>query len=179
MTWSGFQRSDCDDFFCAFCAFKNSGNPGVETAPAAGLKMLAQIAELNDRWDATHPVRRAIATGAHSLVLNASWNSLLEPDAPIRLSGITHAPILARYDHAQHALIWDAEIKINDVANADWHLEAITLDNLHLRLVSTPVLATTPSTLSVDPSATTERGVRLSSRPFQSVGSIRNWANRC
>ncbi len=134
--------------------------------------MLAQIAELNDRWDVTHPMRRAIATGAHSLVLNPSWNSLLEPDAPIRLSGITRAPILARYDHAQHALIWDAEIKINDVANVanvgnvgnvgnvDWHLEAIALETIHLRLVSTPSNSN-PNSNSNSATAT-ERGVRLS-----------------
>jgi superfamily II DNA or RNA helicase len=168
MTWSGFQRSDCDDFLCVF---KYSG---MESASVAGLKMLAQIAELADRWNVTHAVRRAIATGAHSLVLNASWNSLLEPDAPIRLSGITRTPLLARYDHAQHALIWDAEIKIADVKNADWHLEAIALDNPHLRLVSTPVAVTTPTPLNINPSAATERGVRLSFSA-EDMGVLNEW----
>ncbi len=168
MTLSGCQRSDYDDFLCV------SKNPGTETAHIAGLKMLAQIAELNDRWDVTHAVRRAIATEAKRLVLNASWNSLLEPDAPIKLSGIGHTPILARYDHEQHALLWDTEIKITDVANADWHLEVIALDNPHLRLVSTPAPVITTSCLNSNLNAATERGVRLAFAP-EDMAVLSEW----
>ena len=124
--------------------------------------MLAQIAQLADRWNVTDAVRRAIATGERRLVLNASWNSLLEPDAPVMLSGVGGKPIRARYDHEHHALIWDAENTIANIANAEWVLEVVALDNPHLRLIGTPMPAVIkPATLQLNPNGTTERGVRL------------------
>ena len=127
--------------------------------------MLAQIAEVADRWEVTHAVRQAIATDARKLVLNAAWNSLFEPDAQIKLSGVRSTPILARYDHEQHALVWDAENQIADVVHADWYLEVDALDAPHLRLVSTPALVPTNTTSNTNANATTERGVRLAFAP--------------
>ena len=121
--------------------------------------MLNQVARVGDSWDVTHAIRQTIATDGRQLELNLGWNTLLESDAPLLLSGLGKTPFPALYRQEQHAMVWEAAIdpKLKSAPLANWRMELMAFDPPHLRFVSTPV-----STPTIRSAPSTERGVSLS-----------------
>ena len=118
--------------------------------------LLAQLAQPGDRWEIAG---RPTIFDSNALLLDPSWDILLDADEPVSLavSPSDKQAITVRYDPDRHALIGQGlgGLMLHG-SNATTYLELMTTSPLQFRLVAD---ADTPMTLPAE--ITTERGVPL------------------
>ena len=118
--------------------------------------LLAQLAQPGDRWEIAG---RPTIFDSNALLLDPSWDILLDADEPVSLavSPSDKQAIPVRYDPDRHALIGQGlgGLMLHG-SNATTYLELMTTSPLQFRLVAD---ADTPMTLPAE--VTTERGVPL------------------
>ncbi len=122
--------------------------------------LLAQLAQPGDRWEI---LSHLTSPDNNSLLLDPSWDILLDADEPVQLAASSSdRPIISvRYDPDRHALMGPGlgGLMWRD-SSATTYLELVSASPLQFRLVTE---ADTPLALPAE--VTTERGVSLAFAP--------------
>ena len=112
--------------------------------------LLAQLAQPGDRWGIVG------FSGTDCLLLDPSWDILLDADEPVSLIAAAKQAVSVRYDPNQHALLGPLGGLMLRDNRASHYLELVATAPLRFRLISEA-----DSSLTLPAEITTERGVPL------------------